>query len=210
MIRVLVADDHPVVRRGVKQILCEEFDSVEVGEARDSKELEEFLGRGPWDLLILDITMPGKSGLDVLREIRERYPGLKVLVLSIHPEDQFAIRVLRAGAAGYLTKERAPEELVLAVKRVLSGKRYLTESVVEALAGYVERDQEIPRHHLLSDREFQVLRLIASGKSLSEIADALCLSVKTVSTYRTRILEKMNMRTNAELIHYAVKNRLVD
>lgn len=210
MIRVIVADDHPVVRRGVKQILWEEFDSVEIGEAGDSAQLARLLSQKPWDLMILDITMPGKSGLDMLREIREAYPGLKVLVLSMHPEDQFAIRVLRAGAAGYLTKERAPEELVLAVKRVLSGKRYLTESVAETLAGYVEGEGRMPQHQALSDREFQVLRMIASGRSLSEIADALCLSVKTVSTYRARILEKMNMKTNAEIIHYAVKNGLVD
>lgn len=210
MIRVLVADDHSVVRRGVRQILCEEFDSVEVGEAGDSHQLDGLLRQGPWDLLILDITLPGKSGLDVLQEVRKSHPGLKVLILSMHPEDQFAIRMLRAGAAGYLTKERAPEELVLAVRRVLSGKKYLTESLAETLAGYVEAQGRVPPHAALSDREFQVLRMLASGKSLSEIAEELALSVKTISTYRARILEKMNMRSNAELIHYAVKNGLVD
>lgn len=210
MIRVLVADDHSVVRRGVRQILCEEFDSVEVGEAGDSQQLDRLLRQGAWDLLILDITLPGKSGLDVLQEVRRSYPGLKVLILSMHPEDQFAIRMLRAGAAGYLTKERAPEELVLAVKRVLSGRRYLTESLAETLAGYVESQGMEPPHQALSDREFQVLCMLASGKTLSEIAEELALSVKTISTYRSRILEKMNMRTNAELIHYAVKNGLVD
>lgn len=210
MIRVVVADDHSVVRRGVRQILREEFDAVEVGEAGDSRELEGLLRQGPWDLLILDITLPGKTGLEVLQEIKRSYPGLKVLILSMHPEDQFAIRMLRAGAAGYLTKERAPEELVSAVKRVLSGRRYLTESLAETLAGYVEANEKVPPHSALSDREFQVLCMLASGKSLSEMAEELDLSVKTISTYRTRILEKMNMRTNAELIHYAVKNGLVD
>lgn len=210
MIRVLVADDHSVVRRGVRQILREEFDSVEVGEAGDSRQLETLLRQAHWDLLILDITLPGKSGLEVLQEVKRSYPGLKVLILSMHPEDQFAIRMLKAGAAGYLTKERAPEELVLAVKRVLSGRRYLTESLAETLAGYVEAQEKVPLHAALSDREFQVLRMLASGKSLSEMAEELALSVKTISTYRTRILEKMNMKSNAELIHYAVKNGLVD
>ena len=210
MIRVLVADDHSVVRRGVRQILCEEFESVEVGEAGDSEQLARLLKERSWDLVILDITLPGKSGLEVLQEIKGSYPQLKVLILSMHPEDQFAIRMLRAGAAGYLTKERAPEELILAVKRVLSGRRYLTESLAETLAGYVEAEGRVPPHTALSDREFQVLRMMASGKGVSEIADELGLSVKTISTYRTRILEKMRMRTNAEVIHYAIKHGLVD
>jgi DNA-binding NarL/FixJ family response regulator len=210
MIRFLVADDHAVVRRGLKQILVEEFGSVDFGEAASSQELLQRIQEQEWDILILDITMPGRSGLDALKELRQIRPRLPVLVLSMHPEDQFAVRVLRAGAAGYLTKERAPEELIGAVRKVLAGGKYVGPSLAEKLALYLERDTEQLPHETLSDREYQVMCMIASGKTVTEVADSLALSVKTVSTYRARILEKMNMRTNAELTHYALKNHLVE
>lgn len=163
-----------------------------------------------WDVVILDITMPGRSGLEVLREIKKSKPRLPVLVLSMHPENQFAVRVLKRGASGYMTKESAPNELVGAIKKVLAGGRYVSTSLAEKLATYVSTDSQKPPQELLSDREFQVLRLIASGKIVSEIAKDLSLSVKTISTYRTRILEKMGLRNNAELMHYAIQHHLVE
>lgn len=210
MLRVLVADDHAVVRQGLKRILMEEFGPVTFGEACNSQELMEAIRKQEWDILILDITMPGKSGLDALKEIRQIRPGLPVLVLSMHPEDQFAVRVLKAGAAGYMTKERAPEELISAIKKALAGGKYVSSSLAERLAFNLEEEGEKTPHEMLSDREYEVLCMIASGKTVGEIADILYLSVKTVSTYRARILEKMKMRTNAELTHYAIKNRLVE
>jgi len=210
MLRVLVADDHAVVRRGVRDILMEEFGPVTFGEARNSEELMEAIRKQEWDILILDITMPGKSGLDALKEIRPLRPRLPVLVLSMHPEDQFAVRVLKAGAAGYMTKERAPEELIGAIKKVLAGGKYVSSTLAERLAFNLDQETEKAPHEMLSDREYEVLCMIASGKTVGEIADILYLSVKTVSTYRARILEKMNLRTNAELTHYAMKNHLVE
>jgi two-component system, NarL family, invasion response regulator UvrY len=208
--RILLADDHTVVRRGLKQILVEEFKGAAFGEARNAHEALDLVRNGHWDIVVLDITMPGRSGLEVMREIRKLCPRLPVLVLSIHPENQFAVRVLKLGAAGYMTKESAAEELVGAIKKVLAGGRYVSTSLAETLArnlssGAVKRPQE-----LLSDREFQVLRLIASGKIVSEIARELALSVKTISTYRTRILDKMGLRNNAELMHYAMQHHLVE
>jgi DNA-binding NarL/FixJ family response regulator len=208
--KILLADDHAVVRRGLKQILADEFTRAAFGEARNAQEALDLVWKEKWDVVILDITMPGRSGLEVLREIKRSRPKLPVLVLSMHPENQFAVRVLKRGAAGYMTKESAPDELVGAIKKVLAGGRYVSASLAEKLASYVSSDAQKPPQESLSDREFQVLRLIASGKAVSEIARELSLSVKTISTYRTRILEKMGLRNNAELMHYAMQHQLVE
>jgi two-component system, NarL family, invasion response regulator UvrY len=208
--RFLIADDHAVVRRGLKEILGDEFAKATFGEAKTAQEALVLVQKQAWDVVILDISMPGKNGLDILAELRQLSPHSPVLVLSVHPEEQFARRALRGGAAGYLTKESVPEELVKAVRRVLSGGRYISASLAEKLAWDLGGKGDKPLHELLSNREFQVLRMIASGKAMKEIADELTLSVKTVSTYRARILEKIGMRSNAELIRYAVQNHLVD
>lgn len=208
--RILLADDHTVVRHGLKQILAEEFKKAIFGEARNATEALDLVWKENWDIAVLDITMPGRSGLEVLREIKRSKPKLPVLVLSMHPENQFAVRVLKRGAAGYMTKESASAELVGAVRKVLAGGRYVSNSLAEKLATYLANDNQKPPQELLSDREFQVLRLIASGKIVSEIARELSLSVKTISTYRTRILEKMGLRNNAELMHYAMQHQLVE
>jgi two-component system invasion response regulator UvrY len=199
-----------VVRHGLKQILADEFKRAAFGEARNAQEALDLVWKENWDIAILDITMPGRSGLDVLREIKKSKPRLPVLVLSMHPENQFAVRVLKRGASGYMTKESAPVELVGAVKKVMAGGRYVSTSLAEKLATYLSGDSNKPLQELLSDREFQVLRLIASGKIVSEIARELSLSVKTISTYRSRILEKMGLRNNAELMHYAMQHQLVE
>ena len=208
--RILLVDDHTVVRRGLKQILAAEFKKAVFGEAGNAHETLDLVGKETWDLLILDITMPGRSGLDVLREIRKWRPKLPVLVLSIHPENQFAVRVLKLGAAGYMTKESAAEELVAAVTKVLAGGRYVSKQLAETLATNLSGDTARPPQELLSDREFQVLRLIAQGKIASQIADELSLSIKTISTYRSRILGKMGLRNNAQLMHYAMQHQLVE
>ena len=207
--RILLADDHAVVRRGLKQILAEEFKKAIFGEARNAQETIDFVGKEHWDVVVLDITMPGRSGLEVMREIRKLRPGLPVLVLSIHPESQFAVRVLKLGAAGYMTKESAAEELVSGIKKVLSGGRYVSPALAETLASNLSNGGLKSAQELLSDREFQVLRLIGAGKIVSEIAHELALSVKTISTYRTRILEKMSLRNNAQLMHYAMEHQLL-
>src|SRR5438067_6138216 len=208
--RILIADVHAVVRRALKQILADDFKKADFGEAANAREAIERIRRENWDAVVLDITMPGRSGLEALKEIKEIKPRLPVLVLSMHPENQFAVRVLKRGASGYMTKESAPDELVGAVKKVLAGGRYVSTSLAEKLATYLSSDTHKPPQELLSDREFQVLRLIASGKIVSEIAKELSLSVKTISTYRTRILEKMGLRNNAELMHYAMQHQLVE
>jgi two-component system invasion response regulator UvrY len=207
--KILLADDHAVVRHGLKQILTDAFKRATYGEARNAQEALDLVWKQEWDVVVLDITMPGRSGLDVLREIKQSKPRLPVLVLSMHPENQFAVRVLKSGAAGYMTKESAPEELVGAVKKVLAGGRYVSNSLAENLAASLSVNQKAPQEKL-SDREFQVLRLIASGKMVTDIARELSLSVKTISTYRSRILEKMGMKNNAELMHYAIQHRLVE
>jgi DNA-binding NarL/FixJ family response regulator len=209
VIRVLVADDHAIVRRGLKLILSEEFERVVVGEAQNGKELIEQIEKDDWEVVVLDITMPGRSGLDLLKEIKRLRPQLPVLILSMHSEDQFAVRAFKAGAAGYMTKEKAPEELVKAIKKVLAGGKYVSATLAETLVSGLEVDTDKPAYESLSDREYQVLRMIASGKTVKEIADELSLSMKTISTYRTRILEKLRMRTNAELTYYALANKLV-
>jgi DNA-binding NarL/FixJ family response regulator len=210
MTRILVADDHPLLRNGLKQILTQEPDLTVAGEAEDSEQVMASVERGEWDLVILDITMPGRSGLDVLRDIRRMRPELPVLVLSMHAEDQFAVRAIKAGANGYVSKDNAPTEVVRAVRKILSGKKYVSPTLAEILANALSSDIQRPLHETLSDREFQVLRQLASGKTVSQIAAEIALSVKTVSTYRARLLEKMNLRNNAELTRYAIQHGLVE
>jgi len=210
MLKVLIADDHAVVRRGLKQILEETSDIVVSGEATNSQEVLDRVLAKNWDVLVLDITMPGRSGLDILKDVKQLAPRLPVLVLSMHAEEQFASRVLRAGAAGYLPKESAPEELVKAIRKVYSGGRYVSAAQAEKLIYMFDPGGDHMPHETLSNREYEVLRLIASGKTLSQIAGQVKLSVKTISTYRTRVLEKMRMHSSAELTHYAIKNGLVD
>lgn len=210
MIRILIADDHAVVRHGLKQIIADEADIQIVGEAEKASEVLNFVRQDDLNVIILDITMPGKSGLDLLPEIRNLRPMIKILILSMHAEEQFAIRALKSGASGYITKKSAPTELVKAIRKVNSGGKYISQSIAEQLAFFVSDDTNKPLHERLSDREFQVMRMIGEGKTLREIAEELNISEKTVSTYRTRILEKMNMSRNAELIRYAVQNNLIE
>jgi two-component system invasion response regulator UvrY len=210
MIRVLIADDHPIVREGLKQILSETDDILVVDEAANGQEVLSLAWNNNYDVVLLDISMPGRDGLEVLRELKHQKPKLPVLILSMYPEEHYAIRVLRGGAAGYLTKSSAPDELISAIRRVAAGRKYISTSLAERLTYELDRDAERPVHESLSDREYQVMNMIASGKTIKEIADELCLSVKTVSTYRSRILEKMNMKNNAEIVLYAVQNKLVD
>ncbi len=207
MLKILIVDDHPVVRRGVKQILTEVADIGLVGEAKDSVEAFQLLQGEAWDAVVLDIMMPGKGGLETLKEIKQRYDDLPVLILSIYPEDQWALRVLKEGAAGYMNKECAPDELVGALRKIIRGGRYISPALAEKLAFMI--DKKKPLHEELSSREYQVMLMLAEGKTLSQIAEMLSLSVKTVSTYRTRVLEKMNMENNAELIRYAIAHHLV-
>ncbi|MGH7996243.1 MAG: response regulator [Opitutaceae bacterium] len=208
--KILVADDHAVVRQGLMQILAAEFKRASFGEAANAQQTLEHVWKEDWDVVVLDLSMPGRSGLEVLKEIKQSRPSLPVVMLSMHPEDQFAVRLLKAGAAGYMTKESAPEELVGAVRKAMAGGRYVSPALAEKMAGYLVNGGERPPHEGLSDREFLVLRLLASGKPVSAIARELSLSVKTISTYRSRLLQKMGMSNNAELIHYALRNRLVD
>jgi len=210
MIRVLIADDHAVVRQGLKQILGDMPEMVVAGEATTGQEVLDRVRAETWDVLVLDISMPDHSGLDILKQLSSERPKLPVLVLSMYSEDQYAVRVLKAGASGYLTKESAADELVKAIRKVMSGGRYVSSFLAEKLAFEMGSDSSQLPHEALSDREFQVLRMIAAGKSVTEIAAELYLSVKTVSTYRARMLEKMNLGTTAELIHYAMQNHLID
>lgn len=204
-----MADDHAVVRHGLKQILTDAFKRAAYGEARNAQETLDLVWKQEWDVVVLDITMPGRSGLEVLSEIKKTKPRLPVLVLSVHPENQFAVRVLKSGASGYMTKETAPEELVGAVKKVLAGGRYVSTALAETLAGSLSESKRAPQEKL-SDREFQVLRLIASGKMVTDIAREMSLSVKTISTYRSRLLAKMGMKNNAELMYFAIQHKLVE
>ena len=209
MLRILIADDHTVVRKGLKQILLEEFRSARIEEVADAEDLLKKVLKEEWDVVVSDISMPGKSGLEVLQEIKQHYPKLPVLILSVHPEDQYAVRVLKAGASGYLNKDSAPDELVKAVHQVLLGKKYITTSIAERLALLLDQDAEKLPHENLSDREFEVLKMLAAGHPVSDIAEKLSLSSTTVSTYRARILLKMNLKTNADLILYAITNKLL-
>jgi len=210
MLKILIADDHPIVRQGLKQILSEEFEIEALGEAQNSQEVLELVRKKDWDIVVLDITMPGRGGIEVLKELKTQKPKLPVLILSMHPEDQYAVRVLKAGAAGYLTKESVQDELVKAIKKILGGGKYVSPSLAEKMAFDLETKTEKPLQETLSDREYQVMLLIGSGKTVSQIAEKLSLSAKTIDTYRTRILEKMKMKTNAELMHYVIKNKLVE
>ncbi|MGD0361149.1 MAG: response regulator transcription factor [Bryobacteraceae bacterium] len=210
MIRILIADDHAILRRGLREILAGEMETALCGEAKDANEVMAKIQAEEWDLVILDITMPGRSGLDVLRDLKAERAKLPVLVLSMHPEDQYAKRLLRAGASGYMNKESAPEELIKAVRKVLAGGRYVSAALGEKLAGDLSEDAGRPIHEALSHREFEVLRMLAAGKTVTQIAEELHLGATTVSTYRARILEKMKMNTTAELMHYALHNGLID
>ena len=210
MIKIMISDDHAIVREGLKQILVENPDFIVAGEAENGMELLNKVRKEDYDLILLDISMPGKSGLEILKQLRIEKPNIPVLVLSVHQEDQYALRTIKAGASGYLTKESAPEELISAIKKDSLGGKYVSTSLAEKLASYLDMDKEGPPHESLSDREYQVMLMIASGTAVKEIAERLSLSVKTISTNRTRILNKMGMKNNAEMIHYAIKQRLVD
>jgi two-component system, NarL family, invasion response regulator UvrY len=210
LIKILIADDHRIVREGLKQILAETQDMIVTDEANNAQEVLKKVWDNDYDVLLLDISMPGRSGLDILKEIKSDRPKLSVLVLSMYSEEQYALRALRAGASGYMTKESAPDELIEAIRKVSTGRKYISPSVAEKLAFSLESGDERPPQETLSDREFQVMCMIASGKTIKAIGDELSLSVKTVSTYRARILEKMRMKNNAELTHYAIQNKLVE
>jgi DNA-binding NarL/FixJ family response regulator len=210
VIHILIADDHAILRRGLKEILMGELEGAVFHEAGSAQHVLDQIQTHACDLLILDITMPGRSGLDLLRDLQQLRPELPVLVLSMHPENQYAKRVLRAGAAGYMNKETAPKELVKAVRKVLAGGRYVSAELAEKLAADLSANDPRLPHERLSDREFEVVRMIASGKTSSQIAEELHLSATTVSTYRARILEKMGLANNAELMRYAMHNKLID
>ena len=209
MIKILIADDHAIVRQGLKQILAETSDLVVAGEAANGQEVLEQIRQNDCDLALLDLAMPGRDGLETLKELKREIPKLPVLILSIYPEEQYAVRALKAGASGYLTKESAPEELIAAIRKVSQGGKYISASLAEKLAHHLELADEGPVHDKLSDREYQVMLMIASGKTVKEIADEMCLSVKTVSTYRVRALQKMGMKNNSAFTYYAIKHELI-
>lgn len=209
MIKILIADDHAIVRRGLKQILIEEYPSATIGEVSEAESLLSEVINNSWDLVICDMNMPGRSGLDALTQIKQVVPRLPVLIMSMYPEDQYALRVLKSGAAGYLGKANIHDEITQAVQTVLRGRKFITPSVAEKLAEAMETDARILPHETLSDREFDVFKLISGGKSVSEIAEQLSLSVTTVSTYRARIIKKMNIANNAGLTRYALEYNLI-
>jgi two-component system invasion response regulator UvrY len=209
MMHILIADDHAVVRKGLSQILLEEFSTAVIEEVDNSEDLIKKAMEGRWDVIISDLSMPGRSGLDALYQLKEILPDTPVLIMSIHPEDHYAIRVLKAGAAGYLTKATAPKELVKAVRLVLEGRKYISASTAEKLASVVIQEREKLPHEYLSNREFDVFKLLAAGRPVSEIAGQLSLSTTTISTYRARIMSKMNIKTNAELTMYAMSHHLL-
>jgi two-component system, NarL family, invasion response regulator UvrY len=209
VLKIVLADDHAVVRQGVKQIVAGAFPTAAFGEASNAHDLLALVSQGRWDIVVLDLAMPGSNGLDVLKLIKHDHPQLPVLILSMYPEDQFAVRAVRAGAAGYLNKEGAPEELVQALRKILAGGNYISAAVADELVLHTRQESDRPAHEQLSDREYQVLCLIASGKAVKEISAELSLSPATVSTYRARILQKMSMKTNADLMQYAIQKGLV-
>jgi len=209
-IKVLIADDHAIVREGLKQILADTRDIVVAGQSENGVDTINLVRKGHCDVLLLDISMPDRSGIEVLKQLKKEFPKLAVLMLSMHREDQYAIRSLKAGASGYLNKQSAPAELVNAIRQVASGKKYISPALAQELANQIGDDHEVPLHETLSDREYQTLTMIASGKTVSDIAIELALSVKTISMYRSRLLQKMKLRHNAELTHYAIKNHLVE
>jgi DNA-binding NarL/FixJ family response regulator len=210
MIKILVVDDHVLVREGLKKILLDTPDMVVADEASNGQEVTKKIWDNDYDLILLDISLPGRSGLDVLKQLKCTKPEVPILILSVHPEEQYALRSLRAGAAGYLTKQSAPDELIGAIRKVAKGRKYITSSIGEKLAFELEVDSRRLPHEILSDREYQVMCMIGSGKAVKEIAETLSLSVKTISTHRTHILNKMQMKNNAQLTHYAIKNALVE
>ena len=209
-IKVLIADDHAIVREGLKQILADTKDIAVAGTAENGVDLIDLARKKECDVAVLDISMPDKSGIEVLKQIKKEYPRVAVLMLSMHREDQYAIRSLKAGASGYLNKQSAPAELVTAIRQVASGRKYISPTLAQELANSITEDRETPPHETLSDREYQTLTMIASGKTVSDIATELALSVKTISMYRARLLQKMKLRHNAELTHYAIKHHLVE
>lgn len=209
MLRILIADDHTVVRKGLRQILLDEFPGAEIEEVPDGGELVKKVMTAKWDVVVSDLSMPGRSGLDALQQIKISYPDLPVLILSIHPEEQYALRALKSGASGYLSKDTAPDELVKAVQKVLLGKKYISQSIAEKLANNFSSDISVQPHENLSDREFDVMKFLANGRSVSEIADTLSLSVTTVSTYRSRIMTKMALKSNSDLTKYAIEHKLL-
>jgi DNA-binding NarL/FixJ family response regulator len=209
-IRVFIADDHAIVREGLKQILADSPDIVVGGEAENGLDAIKLFRKARCQVLLLDISMPDKSGIEVLKQIKKEHPELPVLMLSMHREDQYAIRSLRAGAAGYLTKQSAPRELVTAIRQVAGGQKYVSAALAQELANSIGDDHDAPLHESLSDREYQTLTMIASGKTVGAIAKELSLSVKTISEYRARLLVKMKLKNSAELTHYAIKNALID
>jgi two-component system invasion response regulator UvrY len=209
MINVVIADDHTMVRHGLKQILDAESEIAVVGEAQSGDEVLDLVRGQTVDVIVLDITMPGKNGLETLKELRRIKPEISVIVLSMHPKDQYAVRVLKAGAAGYISKESAPDELVSAIRKASLGEKYIGPDVAELLANYIERGVSDEPHKMLSDREYEVLRHIASGKGITQISEMMDLSVKTISTYRSRIVSKTGLASNAEMTRYAIEHSLI-
>jgi DNA-binding NarL/FixJ family response regulator len=209
MLKILIADDHTVVRKGLRQILLDEFPAAEIDEVADAGELIKKVMAERWDVVVSDLSMPGRSGLDALQQIKLSHPNLPVLILSIHPEELYAIRALKSGAAGYLSKDTAPDELVKAVRKVLLGKKYISQNIAEKLADTFSSNSSAQPHENLSDREFDVMKQLANGKSVSEIAELLSLSVTTVSTYRARVMVKMSLKSNSDLTKYAIENKLL-
>jgi DNA-binding NarL/FixJ family response regulator len=210
LIKVFIADDHAIVREGLKQILADTRDIVVAGEAENGVDAVKLFRKSGCHVMLLDISLPDKSGIEVLKQIKKEKPDLAVLMLSMHREDQYAIRSLKAGAAGYLTKQSAPKELVTAIRQVAGGLKYVSPALAQELANHIGEDHEAPPHETLSDREYQTLTMIASGKTVGAIAKELSLSVKTVSEYRARLLAKMKLKNSAELTHYAIKNGLIE
>ncbi len=209
MLKILIADDHAIVRKGLKQILSNNPDMTVAGEAAGGAQALEMIREGDWDVVLLDISMPDGNGLDTLKQVKKEKPDLPILMLSIYPEEQYAIRTIKAGVSGYLTKDSAPEELVEAIRKVARGGKYISASLSEKMAEYLENKSERALHENLSDREYQVMVMIAAGKTVSQIAEEMCLSVKTISTNRSRALAKMGMENNSQFTHYAVKQGLV-
>lgn len=209
MLRILIADDHTVVRKGLRQILLDEFPTAVIEEVADAEALIKKVMAAQWDVVVSDLSMPGRSGLDALQQIKLSYPNLPVLILSIHPEEQYALRALKSGASGYLSKDTAPDELVKAVQKALLGKIYISQAIAEKLANSFSGNSSLSPHETLSDREFDVMKLLANGKSVSEIAEMFLLGVTTVSTYRARVMVKMNLKSNSDLTKYAIENNLI-
>lgn len=209
-IKIIIADDHAIVREGLKQIVAEEKDMLVCGEAENASDLMELLNKEQWSIVVLDINMPGKSGLEALKDIKQIYPNLPVLILSMFSEDQYGLRAIKAGASGYLKKVSAPTELVIAIRKIVSGRKYINNSLAEKLAENLGNGNNIFLHDKLSDREYQIMCNIALGKSAEEIAEELSLSINTIYTYRNRIFEKMSMKSNVELTQYAVQNKLIE